>query len=76
MLESLHVPVRRQLEPVGVLDGETFEVSISSGVQATARFTWRGGAAPAGWEDLAELVESCIMGFEGLEAIEVDLLRV
>lgn len=72
MLESLHVPVRRELESVGILDGETFELAVGSGVQAAARFTWRGGAAPAGWEDLAQLVESCIKGFDGLEVVDAD----
>lgn len=70
LFEDLEVPVRRPLEPAGVLDGEIFELAVSTGLGASARFTWYGGAAPAGWETLAELTESCITGFDGLDGVD------
>ncbi|WP_148313935.1 hypothetical protein [Sorangium cellulosum] len=66
-LEELRLPVRRQLESVGVLDGVTLEATVCGGVQAIARFTWRRGAVPDGWQPLAELVESSIAEFDELE---------
>ncbi|WP_437312770.1 hypothetical protein [Sorangium sp. So ce385] len=66
-LEELRLPVRRELESVGVLDGEVLEATVCGGVQAIARFTWRRGAVPDGWQPLAELVESSIAEFDALD---------
>ncbi|WP_437720124.1 hypothetical protein [Sorangium sp. So ce861] len=66
-LEDLRLPVRRRLEPFGALDGEVLEATVCGGVQAIARFTWKRGAAPDGWQPLAELVESSIAEFDALE---------
>ncbi|WP_437292646.1 hypothetical protein [Sorangium sp. So ce426] len=68
-LEELQVPVRRPLEQVGVLDGVVLEATVCGGVQAIARFTWQRGAAPNGWQPLAEFVELSIEEFDVLEVV-------
>lgn len=69
-LEALRLPIRQQLEPVAVADGETFEVAVCGGVQASVRVTWRGGHVPNGWEPLAELAESCVREFDALPTVD------
>ncbi len=69
-LETLQLPIRRQLEPVAVADGDTFEVAVCGGVDASVRFTWRSGRVPQGWEPLAELAESCVTEFDAIITVD------
>jgi hypothetical protein len=71
-IDALSVPVRTRLLPLGVFDGETYELATLGGVQAAARFSWRGGHVPEGWMSMANLVESTIRDFDALDTIRED----
>jgi hypothetical protein len=71
-IDALSIPPRTRLQPLGVLDGERYELATLGGVQAAARFSWCGGHAPEGWTNMATLVEAAIRDFDLLDAVPQD----
>jgi hypothetical protein len=65
-LYRISVPVAVPLDSLAVLDGSTYGIALSGGIQSRSRFLWRGEAVPAAWKDLADCAESMVAYFRHL----------
>jgi hypothetical protein len=59
-LNTITVPLVCPPEPIGVMDGCSYEVAVFGGVQAGCRISWEGDHVPDGWAPLASVVVAMI----------------